>query len=152
MTLIMFLLMLAAAVIWAGVFLIAANHMLREQRERFAYEVLDAMYREPLRTITIEQPLLIANAKAPKFDATAGEIWIRQATEVALRIYAERGEVTGDDVWRECPAPSHVDGRLMSRVFNRSDWMITGYRQSARGRNAERKMAIWKRKIAEAAE
>jgi hypothetical protein len=91
------------------------------------------------------------DADAEKYDAAAGERWLEDARKTA-RSLAETGDVSADDIWKVCPPPKAVDGRLLSRVFDRSEWEIVGYRHSDRGRNSARKIAVWKRKkIAEAA-
>jgi len=96
-------------------------------------------------------PVRLVEPEAVVYDPVAGERWVREARVAALRIFGERGEVTSDDVWNACPPPDTVDGRLMSSVLSRAEWEIVEYRRSARGRNAARKIAVWRLKGVEAA-
>lgn len=100
----------------------------------------------------VAQPVLLLPApvdtpiEVEKFSAAAGAVWVAECRKVAARIVTERGTVTTDDVWAECPAPEGVDGRLIAQVFDRKEWEITGRVMSARGRNAARQIAVWRRK------
>lgn len=85
-----------------------------------------------------------------RYDPVAGERWLSDARVKALWL-AETGDVTTDDIWKVCPPPASVDGRLVSKVFDRAEWEIVGYRHSERGRNNARQIAVWRRKKAEAA-
>lgn len=111
----------------------------------------EAMQRGQSRTADTSPPVRLVEPDPVQYDPVAGERWVREARVAALRIYGERGEVTSDDVWNACPPPDTVDGRLMSSVLSRADWEIVGYRRSARGRNAARKIAVWRLKGVEAA-
>lgn len=100
----------------------------------------------------VAQPVLLLPApeaplaEVPKLSAVAGSQWVSQCRAVAERIAAERGTCTADDVWAECPAPDGVDGRLLATAFDRSEWEIVGRRMSARGRNAARQIAVWRKR------
>lgn len=111
----------------------------------------EVLERERRRGADTLPPARLVESDAVQYDPVAGERWVREARVAALRIFGEHGEVTSDCVWRECPPPPTVDGRLMSNVLSRADWEIVGYRRSARGRNAARKIAVWRLKGVEAA-
>lgn len=107
--------------------------------------------RESRKSIDTSPPVRLVQSDPVQYDPVAGERWVREARVAALRIYGERGEVTSDCVWNACPPPDTVDGRLMSSVLSRAEWEIIEYRRSARGRNAARKIAVWRLKAVDAA-
>jgi len=75
------------------------------------------------------------------------ERWIKAAREAAHRIADEKGDVTVDDVWAECPPIEGMDGRIMMAAFPRGEWEVVGQRQSQRQDvNHGRRIAVWKRK------
>lgn len=107
-----------------------------------------AMRRERL-ALLLSQEVSRDDSEA-RYDSAAGERWLDDARSKALWL-SETGDVTTDDIWRVCPPPSNVDGRLVAQVFDRSEWAIVDYCRSERGRNSARKIAVWRRKRAEAA-
>lgn len=111
----------------------------------------EVLVRERRKSTDTSPPVRLVEPDPVQHDPVAGERWVREARVAALRIYGERGEVTSDCVWNACPPPDTVDGRLMASVLSRAEWEIVEYRRSARGRNAARKIAVWRLKAADAA-
>ena len=150
-----------ALTFWTLAWCIVTATLLKRQRMRYAEEVLEHMMALPAPEGATSLPVPDARTieivmdQQTRYDAGAGQQWVKQARLMALQIYHSKGSVTSDDVWAVIPPPEHVDGRLMSQVLSRDEWEIVGRVSSARGRNAARQIAVWKLKqstMAEAAE
>lgn len=97
---------------------------------------------------TVAAPMMIASDHMVDAGDYAGERWVEQARTVAAEIAKANNHVTADDVWKACPPPEGVDGRLLAKVFTKRDWELVGRTPSARGRNQARQIAVWKRREA----
>lgn len=74
---------------------------------------------------------LFTQGVLPLFEQHSGD-WLSQARATARRIASRAGNVTIDEVRKECPPPKGKDPRVMGAVFAGKEWVRVGFRQSDR--------------------
>lgn len=86
----------------------------------------------------------------PEQEAAHAE-WVDRARVIARKIAKAKGEVSSDDIWRECAPPSGADARVMGAVFaERGAWELVRYQRSERRvANHGRAISVWRIKSQE---
>ena len=95
--------------------------------------------------MALEGPVRVVSRKVSEGPNMISDIWIERARQVAVEIAMKEGEVTVDHIWEVCPAPAGVNGRLLGTIFDGS-WEKIDEVHSKRGRNAGRKIGVWRLK------
>lgn len=71
------------------------------------------------------------NEIQPAMEALRAE-WLEDARATAKAIIRRRGEVTADDINRECPVPKGIEPRTMGCVFRSREFKLLKYVAGAR--------------------